>query len=187
MGDFSEICIGKLRYTDGRPNPPAAQRDDLMPLGNSGFSLEHPGRVGSRLYGFYSPKLLEENEWRIREQPWRHSRYAMVVNTQTSFYLPPGYQVERTRGVLVLRRPDGSVTTTLGGQQAIGEIVERYAWEDSAKGVGSRIEGGCERYLELPTPIIIGLLWLVGAVPVGLCAAVLYFLWDLLMVALTGG
>jgi hypothetical protein len=111
----------------------------------------------------------------------------MVVHTQTSFYLPPGYQVERTPGMLVLRRPDGSVATTLCEQQAIGEIAERYAWEDSAKREGSRIERGYERFLELPTPIVLGLLWLVGAVPIGLCTAVLYFLWELLVVTVTGG
>jgi hypothetical protein len=108
--------------------------------------------------------------------------YAMALHAQTSFYLPPGYQVERTPGMLVLRRPDGSVATTLCGQQAIGELVERYASEDSAKRGGSRIERGCERFLELPTPIVLWLLWLVGAVSAGLCAAVLYFLWELLVV-----
>jgi len=35
--------------------------------------------------------------------------------------------------MLELRRPDGSVAVTLYGKQVIGEIIERYAWEDSAE------------------------------------------------------
>jgi hypothetical protein len=98
-----------------------------------------------------------------------------------SYYLPPGYQAERIRGMLVLRRPDGSVAVRLGGQRAIGEIVERYAWEDNAERKGGRVERACERFLQLPVPIVLGLLWLVGAVPVGLCAVALYCSWSMLL------
>ena len=110
----------------------------------------------------------------------------MAVRAQTSYYLPPGYQAERTRGMLVLRRPDGSVAVTLGAQQAIGEILERYAWEDSAERKGGRVERACERFLELPVPIVLGLLWLAGAVPMGLCAVALYSLW-LVLLTVAGG
>jgi hypothetical protein len=110
----------------------------------------------------------------------------MAVQPQTAYYLPPGYQAERTRGMFVLRRPDGSVALTLGGQRTIGEIVERYAWEDSVERKGGRVERACERFSQLPAPIALGLLWLVGAVPVGLCAVAVYYLW-LMLLTVAGG
>ena len=111
----------------------------------------------------------------------------MAVRAQTSYYLPPGYQAERTRGMLVLRRPDGSVAVTFGAQQAIGEILERYAWEDSAERKGGRVERACERFLELPVPIVLGLLWLVGAVPVGLWAVVAFYCLSSVLLTVAGG
>jgi hypothetical protein len=103
-----------------------------------------------------------------------------------SYYLPPDYQAEQTPGILMLRRPDGSVAITLSGQQAIGEILERYAWEDSAEWKGGRVGRACEWFLELPAPVVLGLLWLVGMIPVGLCVVALYSLWLVLLMVLGG-
>jgi hypothetical protein len=85
------------------------------------------------------------------------------------YYLPPGYRIERNHVLLVLRRPDGSVIDTFGGRRTIGEIIERYAWEDST-----------ERSLELPMWVVLGMLWLLGAIPMGVCAVALYSLWSVL-------
>jgi hypothetical protein len=105
----------------------------------------------------------------------------MSVHAQKSYYLPPGYQAEHTRGTLVLLRPDGSVAVTLSPQQAIGEIIERRAWEDSAEWKGSRLERACEWFLGLPAPVVFGVLWLAGAVVVGLGVVALYSLWSVLL------
>ena len=105
----------------------------------------------------------------------------MSVPAEMSYYLPPGYQAELTRGMLVLLRPDGSVAATLSPQQAIGEILERCAWEDSAEWKGSRVERACEWFLGLPAPVVLGLFWLVGAVVVGLGVVALYALWSVLL------
>ena len=43
-----------------------------------------------------------------------------------------------------------------------------------------------ERFLELPAPLILAVVWLAGAVLIGLCGAALYFLWVSLQ-ALAGG
>jgi hypothetical protein len=91
------------------------------------------------------------------------------------YYLPPGYRIERNHVLLVLRRPDGSVIDTFGGRRTIGEIIERYAWEDSTKR-----ESRCERSLELPMWVVLGMLWLLGAIPMGICAVALYSLWSVL-------
>jgi hypothetical protein len=64
----------------------------------------------------------------------------MAAHSEKYYYLPPGYQAEHAPGMLVLRRPDGSVAVALGLQQAIGEILERYAWEDNAEWEGGRVE-----------------------------------------------
>jgi hypothetical protein len=71
------------------------------------------------------------------------------------------------------------VVATLYGQRAIGEIIEMYAWEDRAEQKRRRVEQACARFLQLPALIVLGLLYLAGAVPLGLCAAVLYSLWSL--------
>ena len=99
--------------------------------------------------------------------------------TQMPYYLPPGYQAEWTYAMLVLRRSDGSVVVTLYGQRAIGEVLERYAWEDRGQQKYRRVESACERFLQLPTLIVLGLLYLAGAVFLGLCAAALSSLWWL--------
>jgi len=120
----------------------------------------------------------------------------MIVRRDTSdyYYLPTGYRIERNSGLLVLVRPDGSVVDTFGGQRAIGEIVERYAWQDSStqeeeeECKGGRL-GGCsayERLFELPVAAVLGLLWLAGMIPIGLCAVALYSLW-LVLRTLAGG
>jgi hypothetical protein len=110
----------------------------------------------------------------------------MALHAEKSYYLPPGYQAEHTRGTLVLLRPDGSVAVTLSPQQAIGEIIERCAWEDSAEWKGSKVERACEWVLGLPAPVVLGLLWLVGAVVMGLGVVSLYALWSVLL-RLAGG
>jgi hypothetical protein len=81
--------------------------------------------------------------------------------------------------MLVLRRPDGSVAVTLYGKQVIGEIIERYAWEDSAEQKRCRVERACERFLQLPATIVLRLIHLAGAVSMALCVAALYCLWSL--------
>jgi hypothetical protein len=91
------------------------------------------------------------------------------------YYLPPGYRVERNHILLVLRRPDGSVMDTFGGQRTIGEIIERYAWDDSTKR-----ESRCERSLELPILAVLEMLWLLGVILLGVCAVALYCLWSVL-------
>lgn len=96
-----------------------------------------------------------------------------------SYYLPPGYQAEWTSGTLVLRRPDGSEVATFYGQRVIGEIIERYAWEDRYEQRGCRAERLCERFLQLPTPLVLGLLYLAGVAAIGLCAGMLCCLWLL--------
>jgi hypothetical protein len=40
--------------------------------------------------------------------------------------------------------------------------------------------GAFERYLELPVMLVLGAMWLVGAVLLGSCALALYFVWVLL-------
>jgi hypothetical protein len=89
--------------------------------------------------------------------------------------------------MLVLHRPDGSVVDTFDGRHAIGEIVERYAWEDSvAERQDGRLGPAYERLLELPVPAVLGLLWLAGTIPIGLCSVALYALWLLLLPAAGG-
>jgi hypothetical protein len=123
----------------------------------------------------------------ISGRPWPHISDKMNVDAQTSYYLPTGYRVERDGGSLVLRRPDGSIMDTFDGQRAIGEIVERYAWEDSvdARKAG-RLGSAYERFLELAVPAVLGLLWLAGTMLMGLCSVALYALWLLLQTAAGG-
>jgi hypothetical protein len=82
--------------------------------------------------------------------------------------------------MLVLHRPDGSVVDTFDGRHAIGEIVERYAWEDSAKRGNSRLGRQYKQFLGLPVPMVLGILWLLGIVSIGSCAATLLYLRTLL-------
>jgi hypothetical protein len=103
----------------------------------------------------------------------------MTINPDESLYwLPPAYWVEQSDILLVLRRREGSVTHTFDGQRTVAETVERYAGENSTKRE-SRLERTYERFLELPRPAVLGLLWLLGK-PMGLCAAALYSLWAML-------
>jgi hypothetical protein len=95
------------------------------------------------------------------------------------YWLPPFCWVEQNDVLLVLLRPDGSVIHTFEEQSTVAEIVERYACEESIK-PGSRLERTCERFLELPVWIVPGMLWFLGIIPVGLCAAALYSLWSML-------
>jgi hypothetical protein len=50
------------------------------------------------------------------------------------------------------------------------------------KGKGS-IERLYEAFLELPVPVVLVILWLAGAMLLGLCAAALYSFWLLLLAA----
>ena len=70
------------------------------------------------------------------------------------------------------------MTHTFDGQRTVAETVERHAGEDSTKRE-SRFERTYERFLDLPWPAVLGLLWLLGK-PMGLCAAALYSLWAML-------
>jgi hypothetical protein len=121
----------------------------------------------------------------------------MTLRPQTSssyYLLPTGYHVEQNRGLLVLRRPDGSVMETFGGQQAIAEIVERRAWEDSSSVEqqqeckdGRQGSSAYERFLELPVAAVVGLLWIVGLIPIGLLWAVAFYSLWLLLGTVAGG
>jgi hypothetical protein len=94
-------------------------------------------------------------------------------------WLPPAYRVEQSDILLVLRRRGGSVTHTFDGQRTVAETVERYAGEDSTKRE-SRLERTYELFLELRWPAVLGLPWLLGTIPMGLCAAAIYSLWTML-------
>ena len=98
---------------------------------------------------------------------------------ESLYWLPPAYWVEQSNILLVLRRRGGSVTHTFDGQRTVAESVERYAGEDSTKRE-SRFEGTYERFLELPGPAVLGMLLLLGTIPMGLCAAAIYSLWTML-------
>jgi hypothetical protein len=98
---------------------------------------------------------------------------------ESLYWLPPAYWVEQSDILLVLRRREGSVTHTFDGQRTVAETVESYAGEDSTKRE-SRFEGTYERFLELPGPAVLGMLWLLGTIPMGLCAAAIYSLWTML-------
>ena|SRR5919202_804089 len=106
----------------------------------------------------------------------------MLIRGEKSYYLPPGYIVEQHRCLLVLRRPNGSIADTFDKLQSIGELIERCAWEDSIDRDGGRLE----QFLRLPGPIVLGILWLLGLVPIGLCAVVLFHLWTLLLTVASG-
>ena len=87
----------------------------------------------------------------------------MAIYPEESLYwLPPDYWVEQSDILLVLRRRDGSVTRTLDGQRTVAEIV---------KSTHART---------VPGPAVLGMLWLLGIIPMGLCAAALYSLWAML-------
>ena len=104
----------------------------------------------------------------------------MAIYPEESLYwLPPDYWVEQSDILLVLRRRRGSVTHTFDGQRTVAETVESYAGEDSTKRE-SRPERTYERFLELPGPAVLGMMWLLGIIPMGLCAAALYSLWAML-------
>jgi hypothetical protein len=51
------------------------------------------------------------------------------------------------------------------------------------------LEQGYERFLEMPVPVVLGVLWVAGVVLEGLCVAALYWLyWNgLVLVQLLGG
>ena len=116
----------------------------------------------------------------IRRLPWPHIPSKMLIRKEPCYYLPPGYHVEQHRGLLVLHRSDGSVVDTFDAPQAIGEIVERHALEDCAKRGNSRLGQQYAQFLELPVPMVLGILWLLGIVPIGLWVVALLYLWTLL-------
>jgi hypothetical protein len=45
---------------------------------------------------------------------------------------------------------------------------------------GSLLGRVYERFLELPVPVVLAVLWLAGVALIGLCGVALYFLWLLL-------
>jgi hypothetical protein len=98
---------------------------------------------------------------------------------ESLYWLPPAYWVEQSDILLVLRRRGGSVTHTFDGQRTVAESVERYAGEDSTKRE-SRLERTYERFLELPGPAVLVMLWLLRIILMGICAAALYSLWAML-------
>ena len=104
-----------------------------------------------------------------------------ICPEESLYWLPPDYWVEQSDILLVLRRRrEGSVTHTLDGQRSVAETVERYAREDSTERE-SRLQRTYNRFLEqLPGPAVLGMLWLLGIIPMGLCAAALYSLWAML-------
>ena len=104
----------------------------------------------------------------------------MTIYPEESLYWLPDYWVEQSDILLVLRRRgEGSVTHTFDGQRTVAETVERYAGEDSTERE-SRLERTYERFLELPGPAVLGMLWLLGTIPTSLCAAAIYSLWTVL-------
>jgi hypothetical protein len=115
----------------------------------------------------------------INERSKLHIADEMTTYPEVSLHwLPPAYRVEQSDILLVLLRRGGSVTHTFDGQRTVAETVERHAGEDSTKRE-SRLERTYERFLDLPWPAVLGLLWLLGK-PMGLCAAALYSLWAML-------
>jgi hypothetical protein len=98
---------------------------------------------------------------------------------ESLYWLPPAYRVEQSDILLVLRRRGGSVTHTFDGQSTVAETVERYAREDTTKRE-SRLERTYERFLEPPGPAVLGMLWLLWTIPMGLCAVAIYSLWNML-------
>jgi hypothetical protein len=123
---------------------------------------------------------LESAKIGIRRHPGAHIPDKMRIRKETSYYLPPGYHVEQHCDLLVLHRSDTSVVANFDRRQAIGEIVERHAWEDCSKRGNSRLGQQYERFLELPVAMVLGILWLLGIVPLGSCAAALLYVWTLL-------
>lgn len=114
----------------------------------------------------------------INERSKLHIADEMTAYPDVSLHwLPPAYRVEQSDILLVLRRRGGSVTHTFDGQRTVAETVERHAGEDSTKRE-SRLERTYERFLELPGPAV---LWFLGTIPMGLCAAALYSLWTMLI------
>jgi len=104
----------------------------------------------------------------------------MLIRNETSYYLPPEYYVKHHRGLLMLHRPGGSVVETFNQRRAIGEIIERYAWEDSFKRGNSGLGRHYERFLELPVPMVLGIMWLLGILSIGSCVVVLLYVWMVL-------
>jgi hypothetical protein len=98
---------------------------------------------------------------------------------ESLYWLSPAYWVEQSDILLVLCRRGGSVTHTFDGQRTVAETVERYAGEDSTK-QESRLERTYERFLELPGPAVLVMLWLLRIILMGICAAALYSLWAML-------
>ena len=102
-----------------------------------------------------------------------------IIPEESLNWLPPAYWVEQSDILLVVRRCEGSVTHTFDGQRTVAETVERYAREDSTKRE-SRLERTYERFLELPGPAVLVMLWLLRIILMGLCAAAIYSLWTML-------
>lgn len=94
-------------------------------------------------------------------------------------WLAPGYRAERNHSLLVLREPDGSAVDTFSQRRPPDVISKRRDWEASARRK-SRLERTYERILELPVSVVLGILWILGMIPLGLSAVALYYLWSVL-------
>jgi hypothetical protein len=99
----------------------------------------------------------------ISERPWLHISAEMSMRGETSYYLPPGYRLEREPDVLTLRRSDGSFLGAFSVRGVTEQAVLRAAEDDRSgypvytgpqehadsvrRMVRSRMESPWERFL----------------------------------------
>jgi hypothetical protein len=69
----------------------------------------------------------------ISEHPWPHIPAEMSVRGETSYYLPPGYRLERDADLLSLRRSDGSFLGAFS-VRGLTELAVLWAAEDDRSG-----------------------------------------------------
>ncbi|HET7269758.1 MAG TPA: hypothetical protein VFI90_01610 [Rubrobacter sp.] len=100
------------------------------------------------------------------------------MHGEEHFYcLPHDCPVGRSSASLMVRLPDGSVTGTLGWQRRDGQTEETHAYEYGTEW-RNWLDQVCVPFLELPVSIVLGMLWLSGMIPIGVCVVVFYFLWS---------
>jgi hypothetical protein len=66
----------------------------------------------------------------ISERPWLHIPDEMSMCTETSYYLPPGYRLEREPDVLTLRRSDGSFVGAFSARGVSEQALLQLAKDD---------------------------------------------------------